>query len=68
MPLWYWQKIAEYKLDVDAIRDYFVILRGYNDVKKMKELKDRGVKRIDNSRGMASLAAETRRKADATHE
>lgn len=22
MPLWYWQKIAEYKVDVDAIEEY----------------------------------------------
>jgi hypothetical protein len=22
MPLWYWQKIAEYKIDVDAIAEY----------------------------------------------
>ena len=27
MPLWYWQKIAEYKIDVDAIRDYINQLR-----------------------------------------
>jgi hypothetical protein len=27
MPLWYWQKIAEYKIDVDAIREYFKQLR-----------------------------------------
>ena len=23
MPLWYWQKIAEYKIEVDAIEAYF---------------------------------------------
>ena len=23
MPLWYWQKIAEYKIEVDAIQSYF---------------------------------------------
>ena len=23
MPLWYWQRIAEYKIDVDAIEKYF---------------------------------------------
>jgi hypothetical protein len=22
MPLWYWQKIAEYKIDIDAIEEY----------------------------------------------
>jgi hypothetical protein len=27
MPLWYWQKIAEYKIDVDAARDYLKMLR-----------------------------------------
>jgi len=27
MPLWYWQKIAEYKIDVDAVRDYLKTLR-----------------------------------------
>ncbi|GHV79781.1 hypothetical protein AGMMS49944_15720 [Spirochaetia bacterium] len=27
MPLWYWQKIAEYKIDVDAIQAYVTQLR-----------------------------------------
>ena len=27
MPLWYWQKIAEYKIDVDAIEIYINRLR-----------------------------------------
>jgi hypothetical protein len=27
MPLWYWQKIAEYKIDVDAIEEYINRLR-----------------------------------------
>jgi hypothetical protein len=27
MPLWYWQKIAEYKIDTDAIRNYIDGLR-----------------------------------------
>jgi hypothetical protein len=27
MPLWYWQKIAEYKIDVDAIDEYISRLR-----------------------------------------
>jgi hypothetical protein len=26
MPLWYWQKIAEYKIDVDAIERYLARL------------------------------------------
>jgi hypothetical protein len=30
MPLWYWQKIAEYKIDVDAIEAYINGLRGIN--------------------------------------
>jgi hypothetical protein len=27
MPLWYWQKIAEYKIDVDAAETYIILLR-----------------------------------------
>jgi hypothetical protein len=27
MPLWYWQMIAEYKIDVDAIEEYLSRLR-----------------------------------------
>lgn len=27
MPLWYWQKIAEYKIEVDAIQSYFEKIR-----------------------------------------
>lgn len=27
MPLWYWQRIAEYKIDVDAVEDYLCKLR-----------------------------------------
>lgn len=27
MPLWYWQRIAEYKIDVDALEDYLYGLR-----------------------------------------
>jgi hypothetical protein len=27
MPLWYWQDIAEYKIDVDAIEEYLERLR-----------------------------------------
>jgi len=27
MPLWYWQQIAEYKIDVDAAREYLAQLR-----------------------------------------
>jgi hypothetical protein len=27
MPLWYWQKVAEYKIDVDAIENYINQLR-----------------------------------------
>ena len=27
MPLWYWRKITEYKIDVDAIAEYLAKLR-----------------------------------------
>jgi hypothetical protein len=27
MPLWYWEKVAEYKIDVDAVEDYINQLR-----------------------------------------
>jgi hypothetical protein len=27
MPLWYWRKIAEYKIDVDAVNEYIQKLR-----------------------------------------
>ena len=27
MPLFYWQKIAEYKIDIDAIKQYLDVLR-----------------------------------------
>ncbi|GHU13012.1 hypothetical protein FACS1894161_2440 [Spirochaetia bacterium] len=27
MPLWYWQKIAEYKIDVDALEEYLIRFR-----------------------------------------
>jgi hypothetical protein len=45
MPLWYWQKIAEYKIDVDAIETYIKLLRAEQDVQKMRELKERGSKK-----------------------
>ena len=32
MPLWYWQKIAEYKIDIDAIQKYIYQLR---EIKEM---------------------------------
>ena len=35
MPLWYWQKIAEYKIEVDAIQSYF---------EKLLELQNKGGK------------------------
>jgi hypothetical protein len=38
MPLWYWQKIAEYKIDVDAAREYLTTLRGQADVERVKIL------------------------------
>jgi hypothetical protein len=45
MPLWYWQKVAEYKIDVDAIRDYLTLLRGQADVERMKILAEQGKKK-----------------------
>jgi hypothetical protein len=42
MPLWYWQKIAEYKIDVDAIEIY---INGLRDVQKMRDLKEKGLKK-----------------------
>jgi hypothetical protein len=47
MPLWYWQQIAEYKIDVDAARDYLTILRGRADVDKMKVLAEKTKKKTD---------------------
>jgi hypothetical protein len=47
MPLWYWQQVAEYKIDVDAARDYLTILRGRADVDKMKALAEKTRKRTD---------------------
>jgi hypothetical protein len=38
MPLWYWQEVAEYKIDVDAARDYLILLREQADVERMKAL------------------------------
>jgi hypothetical protein len=32
MPLWYWQKIAEYKIDVDAIESYINQLRKIGNI------------------------------------
>jgi hypothetical protein len=31
MPLWYWQNIAEYKIDVDAISEYLSRLRNLKE-------------------------------------
>jgi hypothetical protein len=61
MPLWYWQQIAEYKIDVDAIRDYLTLLRGQADVERMKILKERGKSKTG---GMSALAEKTREKVD----
>ncbi|MDR2097714.1 MAG: hypothetical protein LBP37_04260 [Spirochaetaceae bacterium] len=41
MPLWYWQKIAEYKIDVDAARDYLMLLRGQADIERMRILNEK---------------------------
>jgi hypothetical protein len=40
MPLWYWQKIAEYKIDVDAARDYLTALRGQAEGERMRILSE----------------------------
>jgi hypothetical protein len=45
MPLWYWQDIAEYKIDVEAARDYLTILRDQADVERMKTLTEQGKKK-----------------------
>jgi hypothetical protein len=45
MPLWYWQEIAEYKIDVDAVETYIKLLRAEQDVQKMRELKEGGSKK-----------------------
>ena len=37
MPLWYWQKIAEYKIDVDAIETY---LNRLQDLQKGNQYRD----------------------------
>jgi hypothetical protein len=37
MPLWYWQKIAEYKIDVDAIAEYIKQLRAIDNEKGNKK-------------------------------
>jgi hypothetical protein len=37
MPLWYWQEIAEYKISVDAVRDYLDGLRALAGAEKQKE-------------------------------
>jgi hypothetical protein len=45
MPLWYWQDIAEYKIDVDAACDYLTLLRGQEDVERMKILAEQEKKK-----------------------
>jgi hypothetical protein len=49
MPLWYWQDIAEYKIDVDAARDYLTLLRGQADVEGMKALAEKTRRETDRS-------------------
>jgi hypothetical protein len=34
MPLWYWQDIAEYKIDIDAIEEYLSKLRNIDNSSK----------------------------------
>jgi hypothetical protein len=70
MPLWYWQKIAEYKIDVDAAQDYLTALRGQADVERMRILSETGKKktgarrRRSDTEGMEALARKTREKTD----
>jgi hypothetical protein len=45
MPLWYWQKVAEYKIDVDAARDYLTLLRGRAETERMKLSAERAKKK-----------------------
>jgi hypothetical protein len=61
MPLWYWQKVAEYKIDVDAARDYLMLLRGQAEAERMKLLTERGK---NKTRGMKTPAKKTKEKAD----
>jgi hypothetical protein len=37
MPLWYWQKIAEYKISVDAIEEYLTGLQNLDTGSQGKE-------------------------------
>jgi hypothetical protein len=71
MPLELWLDIAEYKIDVDAIEKYLLILRGQDDVGRMKTLTEQAKKktgflffRRQSSGGMEALARETRKKVD----
>jgi hypothetical protein len=52
MNLWYWNGV-----DRDAIRDYLTLLRGKEDVERMKILRDK-------SGGMRSLAKKSAEKTD----
>jgi hypothetical protein len=45
MPLWYWQDIAEYKIDVDAVEMYLARLRDQADAGGMKALAEKGKKK-----------------------
>jgi hypothetical protein len=47
MPLWYWRQVAEYKIDVDAARDYLTILRGRAASDGMKALAEKARKKTD---------------------
>jgi hypothetical protein len=61
MPLWYWQKVAEYKIDVDAARDYLTLLRGQADVEMMRILAEQGKRKTG---GMSALARKAKEKTD----
>jgi hypothetical protein len=49
MPLWYWKKIAEYKIDVDAINKYFIALKKIDNTGGMRELSKETRKKVDEA-------------------
>jgi hypothetical protein len=61
MPLWYWQKVAEYKIDVDAAHNYLTLLRGQADVERMKILAEKGKNKTG---GMSALAGKAKERTD----
>jgi hypothetical protein len=71
MPLELWLDIAKYKIDVDAIEEYLLILRGQDNVERMKALTEQAKKktgflffRRQSTGGMAALAKRNKKKTD----